>query len=154
MTKLAKADVALNGLLPRVAQLISDDWQPGKQATEIAYRNSLLKYLRDIVPEDCRVEREYRHSGTTTDIYISWKGILASDEIFIEIKRNLQKKTVFNRLVGQIEELNPGKHKIILLLTGYTDEAFLGRLKSRYKRFMVHGMLYSSVTMAIIVKQA
>jgi hypothetical protein len=151
MNKLSKGDVAVNGLLPKLTQFINDSWRTAQEGSETAYRDSLVRCLRDSVPEDCRVEREYRHAGTTVDIYISWKGILSSDEVFIEMKRDLQKKATFDRLIGQLEELDPEKHKIILVLIGKTDEGLLGRLKSRYEKFITRH-LSSGGTMAIIVK--
>lgn len=134
MQKLTKGDIAVSGLLPGFVRLV-EHWDPGSLDTETAYRDSLLKFLRTAVPEDCRVEREYRHGGTTADIFISWKGLLFNSEVFVEMKRNLQKKASFDRLVGQLEGLEPGKRKILLVLVGCTDEGLLGRLKSRYARF-------------------
>lgn len=134
MTKLTKGDVAVNGLMNTLVKRIREEWRPGEKATEIAYRDSLLKFLRDLVPEDCRVEREYRHEGTTADIYLSWKGLMFNDEIFVEMKRNLQKKAAYDRLIGQIEELKPAKHRIILVLVGETDEGLVGRLNEHYKK--------------------
>ncbi len=150
LTKLTKGTVAANGLLPSVVKIINENWQPGDQSTEIAYRDSLLDFLRDTAPEGCQVEREYRHGGTTTDIFVSWKGFLSNDELFIEIKRNLEKKAAFDRLIGQLEELGPGKHKIILVLVGNTDRGLLGRLKARYSRFIDYHLF--GPEMAIIVK--
>jgi len=124
MKKLTKVDVAINGLLAGLVKLI-EQWEPGTLGSETEYRDSLLKFIRDSVPEDCRVEREYRHGGTTADLFISWKGLLFGGEIYIEIKRNLQKKASFDRLVGQIEGLNPNKYLIIVVLVGSTDKGLL-----------------------------
>lgn len=153
MKKLAKGDVAVNGLLSSIVKVVEEAWKPELMATETAYRDSLLKVMREVVPEDCRVEREYRHAGTTADIYLAWKGMMFNDEIFIEMKRSLQKKAAFDRLIGQIEELQPSKHKILLILVGDTDKGLLGRLNERYNRY-INGMFSSGRSMAIIVKSA
>ena len=150
MNKLTKKDVAISGLLPGLVRLV-ENWEPGLLETETAYRDSMLKFFRNAVPEDCRVEREYRHGGTTTDIFISWKGLLFSSDVFVEIKRNLQKKARFDRLVGQLEGLEPGKRKILLVLVGNTDEGLLGRLKTRYAEFTSD--LPAGEQMAIVVKK-
>jgi hypothetical protein len=50
---------------------------------------------------------------TTTDLYFKWPGILSSDELFIELNYNLRQKGEYDRLVGQIEQINPKKHKLI-----------------------------------------
>jgi len=130
--RISKLEVSLNGLVKSLCELITE-WQPKDLESELKYRDALVAYLRAHFPEDCRVEREYRHAGTTTDVHVLWKGLLSKDEVFIEIKRNLQKKTSYDRLVGQIEALEPGKRKILVLLLGDTDPALADRLKSKYK---------------------
>jgi hypothetical protein len=132
MEKLDKSAVALNGLLPALLAHV-ERWQPGALATELKYRDSLIQYLRDSLPSDCRVEREYRHGGTTADVYVHWKGLLFSGEVFLELKVNLQKRAVFDRLVGQIENLDPEHRLILAVLIGDTDPALLQRLRDRYK---------------------
>jgi hypothetical protein len=149
VNKLTKGDVAIGGLMSALVHLV-ESWDPGPLSSEKAYRDSLLKFLRTAVPEDCRVEREYRHGGTTTDIFISWKGFLFSSEVFIEIKRNLQKKASFDRLIGQLEGLEPDKRKILLVLVGNIDESLLSRLKTRYAKFTSSGLFGEQ--MHIVVK--
>src|SRR6266699_5716267 len=131
MPKLGKAQVAMNGLLGSLVGLIRD-WKPGRLGAEIQYRDSLVSFLRASIPEDCRVEREYRHAGTTADAFVSWKGMLLSDEVFIEIKVNLRKKSAYDRLVGQIEGLDPARRKILIVLVGESDDGLVGRLKDKY----------------------
>lgn len=131
MTKLGKADVALNGLLDSLAGSIRE-WEPGVLKSEIEYRNSLLGYLRSSIPEDCNVQREYRTDGTTVDMHISWKGVIFPDAVFIEMKVNLQKKGVYDRLIGQIDGMKPAKNKIIIVLIGRNDEGLVGRLREKY----------------------
>lgn len=62
-----------------------------------------------------------------------WQGLMTSDEVFFEVKRNLQKKTDYDRLVGQITALDPSKRKIIVVLVGDTSKELLGRLMQQFK---------------------
>jgi len=144
MAKIEKLAVSFNGLLPTFVKLV-EAWQPPTLKTETEYRNHLVDYIRAAIPGDARVEKEFRHRGTTMDIYVSWKGILQNDDLSFELKRDLVKKTDFDRLVGQIEGLDPMKNKVVVVLVGKTDKALLGRLRERYAKF-------GGVSMAIIVK--
>ena len=131
MAKIEKLAVTMNGLLSVFADFLKT-WSPPKLKNEIAYRDHLLAYIRESVPSDTKVEREFRHRGTTMDIWIGWKGFLSSDELAFELKLNLKKKTDFDRLVGQIEGLDPGSNKILIVLVGESDHALLGRLNDKY----------------------
>ena len=93
-----------------------------------------MRFLREFAP-GARIEAEYRHSGTTADIYFKWEGFLSTGEIFIELKRNLRQKPQLDRLIGQLEQLDPGKHKIIVVLCGKTNETLLSRFKKKYRRY-------------------
>ena len=107
------------------------EWQPQMLPTELAYRNSLTSLLRERLPK-AKVETEYRHSGTTIDIYVKQSGVFASSEVFIELKRNFLQKAHLDRLVGQIESLQPGKNAIIVILCGETNPALATRFKEKY----------------------
>jgi hypothetical protein len=131
---LTKVEVAFRGFLPSFLEIIKA-WQPGELSGELKYRDSLLRFIRDAVPSDCRVEKEYRHDGTTTDIFIAWTGLLFKDKIFIEIKRNMNKKAILDRLVGQIESLHPGRNVIVIVFVGETDQGLLARLRAKYTAF-------------------
>jgi hypothetical protein len=109
------------------------EWQAQPLPTELKYRDSLIAHLREKLPKE-KIEPEYRHLGTTTDIYVKQEGIFGSSEVFVELKRNLQSKTQLDRLVGQIEALEPKKNAIIVVLCGETNPALLTRLKDRYVR--------------------
>lgn len=135
MSRIGKAAVGFNGLLPTLESLINN-WHPEPMPTETGYSNELAKYLRLMLPEDARVEREYRHAGTTTDVGVIYKGIISNDEVFFELKRNLRKKTDYDRLVGQIEGLKPRKNKIFVVLVGDTDDELAGRLREHCKQYM------------------
>lgn len=139
MAKIEKLAVSFNGLMPPFVKLV-EAWQPPVLKAETAYRDHLVDHIRAAVPEDARVEKEYRHRGTTMDIYVSWKGILQSDELAFELKKDLVKKTDFDRLIGQIEGLDPAKNKLIVVLVGKTDKALLGRLREKYAKVLQTGM--------------
>ncbi len=134
ITRVGKATIGLNGLMPTLESLLKD-WHPEAMSNEAAYSNALAAYLRTALPEDARVEREYRHAGTTTDVGVLYTGIISNDEVFFEVKRNLRKKPDYDRLVGQVEGLKPRKNKIIVVLVGDTDNALLGRLREHCKAY-------------------
>lgn len=94
----------------------------------------MLAALRAAVPEDAKVEKEYRHRGTTIDVWLKWQGLFLSDEVAFELKVKLQRKTDYDRLVGQLEGMEPQKHKVIVVLIGETDPSLLGRLRDRYAK--------------------
>lgn len=132
--KLTKEAVAASGLAVGLQKVI-EGWSPGDFPHELKFRDSLLAYLREAVPNDCSVEKEYRHGGTTSDLYVRWSGLFLKGEAFIEVKRNLDKKTTLDRLIGQVEDLRPGKNDIVVVLVGKTDEALLGRLREKYRPY-------------------
>jgi hypothetical protein len=107
-----------------------NQWQSRALSSELQYRNSLARFLREHLK--AKVETEYRHEGTTADIYVEESGFLGSSEVFIEMKRNLLQKTQLDRLVGQIESLRPNKHSIVVVLCGETRPALLQRLTDKY----------------------
>lgn len=131
VAKISKLEVSRSGLIPAFVRLLKD-WIPPKLGSETAYRYHLVEFPRSAVPEDARVEREFRHHGTTVDVYVQWKGFLQRDDVAFELKKDLQKKSDFDRLVGQIEVLDPQKHNVLVILIGNTDDALLRRLKEKY----------------------
>jgi hypothetical protein len=151
MAKIEKLAVSFNGLMAPFVKLV-EAWRPPVLKGETAYRDHLVDHIRAAVPEDARVEREYRHRGTTMDIYVSWKGILQDDDLAFELKKDLVKKTDFDRLVGQIEGLDPVKNKTIVVLVGKTDRALLGRLREKYAKVLQAGM--EPAKMAIVCTEA
>ena len=108
------------------------DWQPEVLPTEAKYRDSLIAFLRQRLNADTKIEPEYRHSGTTTDIYVQMPGFVGSSEVFVELKRNLTQKSQLDRLIGQLECLQPKKNNIIIVLCGDTNPALATRLKTQY----------------------
>jgi hypothetical protein len=124
-----------------VTKLVQE-WHPELLPTELKYRDSLTLFLRGRMP-DAKVETEYRHSGTTVDIYVKQPGFFGSSEVFVELKRNLLHKAQLDRLVGQIEGLQPGKNAIVVILCGGANPALITRFKEKYglseDRFIVAG---------------
>jgi hypothetical protein len=136
--------------LDTVVNLIHQ-WQPDRLPKELKYRDSLADFLRARLPQAI-VEKEYRHSGTTSDLYVECTGFLRSSEVFIELKRNLQQKNQLDRLVGQLESLKPSKHRIIVVLCGETKPELLTRLRLQYAGLADD--YFGLKTMAIVVKAA
>ncbi len=118
---------AFDGVLKSVKE-----WEPEPQANELSYRNALMAHLGQHLRNVKRIESEYRHLGTTTDIYIKQSGFWGDSEVFVELKRNLVSKTQLDRLVGQIELLEPKKHAIVIVLCGETNAALVARLSEKY----------------------
>jgi hypothetical protein len=134
--------------LDTVVDLIQE-WQPARLPKELKYRDSLANFLRERLPRAI-VEKEYRHSGTTSDLYVECTGFLRTSEVFIELKRNLLQKNQLDRLVGQLESLNPRKHRIIVVLCGETKPELLTRLRLQYANLAED--YFGLKTMAIVVK--
>jgi hypothetical protein len=126
------------------------DWEPGALATELKYRDSLATFLRERL-KDAKIETEYRHSGTTADVYVKETGFFSSSEVFIEIKRNLQHKAALDRLVGQIQGLQPKHNKVIILLCGETNPALVTRFREVFASELLS---FIECSMALIVKES
>ncbi len=136
MTKLTPLSVNVGGLLPRLVRMVAE-WEPGDLDHERAYHRSLEEFLRRRNP-DATIEREYRHLGTTVDLYVEYSPLWAriwgkKREAFIEIKRDLKRKSDYNRLVGQIEDLDPRRNLVLVILCGDTAPQWLTRLGEQYR---------------------
>lgn len=114
-----------------VVKLIKE-WRPEAQPNELRYRDALTVVLRARL-KDAQVEKEYRHTGTTIDIYVKQAGFWGSSEVFVELKRNLLQKTQLDRLVGQVESLRPEKNALIVVLCGETNPALETRFREKYR---------------------
>lgn len=133
-----------------VTELVKE-WQPPRLPTELKYRDSLATFLRGRL-RDAKVETEYRHSGTTIDIYVKQSGFFGSSEVFVELKRKLLQKAQLDRLVGQIESLQPGKNAIVVVLCGETNPALVTRFKEKYE--IGDGALLLSGEPTIVIEKA
>jgi hypothetical protein len=148
MPKIEKLSVTWNGLLLSFAELVHH-WGPPALKNETAYRDHLLTHIRDSVPADTKLEREFRHHGTTIDIWLRWSGLVQRGEIAFELKVNLKKKTEFDRLVGQVESLDPRNNNVLLVLIGETDQSLLGRLREKYAS-QITPPIGTTATLAIV----
>jgi RecB family endonuclease NucS len=135
MSEITHARISWDGILLAVAACV-EKWRPPPQIKEIAYSRLLAEHLRLLLPRDAQVEGEYRHAGETLDVFVRCSGMLMPDEVFIEVKRRLVRKPEFNRLVGQISALDPGKHKILIVLIGTCDVELVGRLRHQFRQYM------------------
>jgi hypothetical protein len=134
MAQIEKATVPWQGLLAVMTDLVKA-WHPPRLKGEVKYRDHLLQVLREQLPTDAKAEKEFRHRGTTVDLWVRWQGFVASDELVFELKVDLKRKTDYDRLVGQIEGMEPGSQKIVVVLIGETDPSLLGRLTERYAKY-------------------
>jgi len=146
MRNLNKVTVAWDGLLANLCRAIGK-WEPEDFPRERDYRDSLAAHLRVYAP-DARIECEYRHLGTTADICVEWDGFISTERVLIELKRNLNSKSEFNRLVGQIADLKPDRTNIIVVLCGETSAQWLDRLKATFKPSWL------PPTLAILVRES
>jgi hypothetical protein len=128
-------------------------WQPQQLPTELKYRDSLTAFLREQLPK-AKIETEYRHIGTTIDIYVKQSGLLGSSEAFVELKRNLLHKAQLDRLVGQIESLQPQKNMVMVILCGETNPALVTRLKEKYDVWDGGPVFKLGGVVAVIVKNS
>jgi len=53
---------------------IGKEWQSLPLPTELKYRDAFVTFLRGHLKNAKRIEPEYRHLGTTTDIYVEQAG--------------------------------------------------------------------------------
>jgi hypothetical protein len=132
MSKITILSLAWDGLVANLSRAI-DRWSPPDLGKETEYRDSLAAHLKECAPNG-RVQIEYRHLGTTTDIYFEFDGVFGNHKAFIELKRNLKQKSELDRLIGQTEHLKPRKDNVIIIvLCGDTAPALLDRLREQYK---------------------
>lgn len=112
---------------------LGKEWQPQLLPTELKYRDSFVAFLRERFKDAKKIETEYRHLGTTTDIYVEQSGFFGSSAVSVELKRNFLSKSQLDRLVGQIESLEPNKNFVVVILCGETNPALVARLREKYK---------------------
>jgi hypothetical protein len=125
-------------------------WQPDDLPTEARYRDSLIAFLNEKLSRAIIV-KEYRHNGTTTDIYVKRQGILGSTHVFIELKRNLKKNSDLDRLIGQLRYLKPRSNYVVVVLCGDSEPAFVDLIKQEYSNVL--GELEGFRTFAVVLKK-
>jgi hypothetical protein len=126
-----KVEIGQHGIVPSIAAILKN-WHPSSLKNELAYSNALADHLRAVLPDGAHIERERPHEGTPRDIRVAY----GDDEVFLEVKYQLQKNTEYDRLVGQIEGLKPRKNKIIIVLIGDTKQKLFGRLKEQFFSYL------------------
>ena len=136
--------------LATVFKLVKE-WQPESLPTELKYRDSLAAFLRERI-KDAKIETEYRHSGTTADVYVKQSGFLGSSEVFVELKRNLIQKTQLDRLIGQIHGLQPKKNKIIVVLCGEVNPAWVDRFRELFANEL-YSLIETPAQMGLVLKE-
>ncbi|MEJ0034842.1 MAG: hypothetical protein WDO68_01930 [Gammaproteobacteria bacterium] len=151
MPEVSKLGVGWSGLLDQLTECVKV-WRPPLLKREIDYSRLLAAYVRECLPPDSHVETEYRHAGETIDVYVRYSGILSNDEVFLEVKRCLTRKTELSRLVGQVMGLGPEKNKILLVLIGSCDVELVGRLRAQLRKHIEHGPLIVDVPKLRIVE--
>ena len=129
------------------------EWKPESLPTELKYRDSLAAFIRERL-EDAKVETEYRHSGTTADVYVKESGFFGSSEVFVELKRNLVHKAQLDRLVGQIHGLQPKKNNIIVVLCGGANPALVARFRELFAEDLYTLIADIPSRVALVLKDA
>jgi hypothetical protein len=151
MPEVSKLGVGWSGLLEQLTECIKA-WRPPLLKREIDSSRLLAAYLRERLPPDSHVETEYRHAGETIDVCVRYSGIVSNDEIVLEVKRRLTRKTELSRLVGQVMGLGPEKNKILLVLIGSCDVELVGRFRAQLQKHIAHGPLIVDVPTLRIVE--
>lgn len=145
-TATTRDELVQRGSLACLADQIQE-WDAPALEKELEYSDALAAHLRKALP-DAHVEREYRHEGTTCDIRV---GFSQEDEVLVEVKWQLQRKSDYDRLVGQIEGLKPQRNKLMVVLIGDTNQQLVGRLKQQYDKYLSKQPLVGAETTFMIV---
>jgi hypothetical protein len=95
-------------------------WKPGKLESEKEYELSLYNFLHEYYDE-FEITKQYAIGQTRADIKVR-------DEVIIEIKKDLNSKGGYDRLMGQLQEYKKWKGSILLLLIGKTEPNLRKRL--------------------------
>lgn len=122
------------GLLDSASKEITKNWHPPFLNTEIDLRDDLERFLREASP-DAHIETEYRHLGTTCDLFLRYPGFFSPSRLYVEIKLNLQAKSEFDRLLGQLEQMEPRDNNVLIILCGETDPSLLSRVRTRMEKY-------------------
>jgi len=116
------------------------EWSPENCQSEKDFENSLYDFLV-AHSQNVQVQKQYGIGRSKADIVIE-------NSILIEIKKDLNKKSAFQRLIGQIEEMLGWKGNKIILLIGATDPDFVRQLQKRASQ----GLFSWSDDFTIVVK--
>ncbi|MDR3665476.1 MAG: hypothetical protein P4L35_01415 [Ignavibacteriaceae bacterium] len=103
-------------------QLIGD-WCPPECKTEKEYESSLYNFLHDSLPE-LIITAQYAYGRAVADIVIA-------EKVAIEIKKDLNKTSEFQRLIGQAHQFKYWPGSFFILLIGKTDSNLRDELKKQ-----------------------
>ena len=133
----------MGSLFDDVLQTISD-WNPkAEYSTENKYRNDLLAFLRENLNSGSDAFSSpiwgLNHSGhhfIKKEARRSLADIGIDDEIGIELKRNLKRKSQINRLVGQVVDYLSEYSCVIIVLCGHAEQEAVDIVKHNLKRIL------------------
>ena len=134
----------MSSLFDEVLQAIND-WNPkAEHSTERKYRDDLLTFLQKILNNSgngvfCSPIWGFdssMHHFIKKEAGRSLADIGIDDEVGIELKRNLKRKSQINRLVGQIVDYLNGYSYVIIVLCGHTDQEAADILKYNLRRIV------------------
>lgn len=135
-SRISAPEIFLKRLFGSVVDRVRSEWSPGRLADERAYQRSLEAFLRAVLPGRAALSPEYPHLGGRLDFFIRFEGLVQRHEVIVELKHDLKDKAEFDRLVGQLEGLEPDRQEILLVLCGETRPDFLATLERRYEALM------------------
>ena len=95
-------------------------WKPVDCRTEKEYENSLYAHLRTTLP-GIVITPQFAFGRARTDLAVG-------NEVAIEIKKDLNDTSEFQRLLGQIHQFGDWRGYFIALLVGSTDPNLMDEL--------------------------
>ena len=110
-------------------------WNPKNCKSEKDYEKSLLEFFRTELP-NVKITPQYAVDRTKADMLIG-------EKIILEMKKNLNATSAYQRLSGQVKEYMTWDKHIVLLLIGKTDPDFKQRLE---KDATQHSGLFRGIT--------
>jgi len=106
---------------------IINKWEPKKFKTEKQYENSLYDLLHEKL-EEVSVIKQYAQGRVSADIVVG-------EKVLIELKNNLNSRSEYQRMLGQLDEYNDNwKGHIILILCGKTEPSMRKEIKAHIKK--------------------
>jgi hypothetical protein len=153
--------LVLDSLFETVFQTIKD-WNPqAEYSTENKYRDDLLAVLRKKL--NCYESDAYSSPIWGVD-YLgqhfikkeagrSLADIGIDDEIAIELKLNLKRRSQINRLVGQVVDYLRGYSSVIIVLCGHTEQEAVDVLKYNLKTIIESSSSFGQEKLVRIVSK-
>lgn len=102
-------------------------WLPRPYRREEDFEKSLYKYLQRELP-DVQIERKFSEGQVRADLAIA-------DTVLVEVKRNLETKSAYQRLWEEIETWKDWDGELILLFTGTVDPVLVKTIEKKIKRW-------------------